>query len=67
MEIDGYAKLTHSTLNILDVPLVGSPYLVLPAKTTRQSGLLMPDFGYSSLNGTFFSSPIFRSSTRAAT
>ena len=60
VEIDGYAKLTHSTLNILDVPLVGSPYLVLPAKTTRQSGLLMPDFGYSSLNGAFFSQPYFQ-------
>ena len=60
IEIDGYAKLSHTTLNILDMPLVGSPFLVLPAKTTRQSGLLMPDFGYSSLNGAFFSVPYFQ-------
>ena len=60
IEIDGYAKLSHTTLNILDIPLMDAPYLVLPAKTTRQSGLLMPDFGYSSLNGTFFSQPYFQ-------
>ena len=60
VEIDGYAKLTHSTLNILNVPLFDAPYMVLPAKTTRQSGLLMPDFGYSSMNGAFFSQPYFQ-------
>lgn len=59
IEIDGYAKLSHTTLNILDVPFMESPYLVLPAKTTRQSGLLMPDLGYSSLNGAFISVPYF--------
>lgn len=59
IEIDGYAKLYHSTLNILDQPLAGSPFLVLPAKTTRQSGLLIPDFGYSSMNGGFFSLPYY--------
>ena len=60
IEIDGYAKLSHTTLNILEIPLLDAPYLVLPAKTTRQSGLLMPDFGYSSLNGVFFSQPYFQ-------
>ena len=59
IEIDGYAKLYHSTLNILDQPMAGAPFLVLPAKTTRQSGLLMPDFGYSSTNGGFFSLPYY--------
>lgn len=60
IEIDGYAKLTHTTLNILNIPIVDAPYMVLPAKTTRQSGLLMPDFGYSSLNGAFLSQPYFQ-------
>lgn len=59
IEIDGYAKLSHTTLNILDIPVMDAPYMVLPAKTTRQSGLLMPDMGYSSLNGAFFSLPYF--------
>ena len=60
IEIDGYAKLSHTTLNILDMPVMEAPFLVLPAKTTRQSGLLMPDFGYSSLNGAFASVPYFQ-------
>lgn len=60
IEIDGYARLTHTTLNILDMPVMEAPFLVLPAKTTRQSGLLMPDFGYSSLNGAFASVPYFQ-------
>ena len=59
IEIDGYAKLSHMTLNILDVPVMEAPYLILPAKTTRQSGLLLPDVGYSSINGTFYAQPYF--------
>jgi LPS-assembly protein len=60
IEIDGYAKLTHSTLNILDFPVAESPYMILPAKTTRQSGLLLPDVGYSSMNGMFLTQPYFQ-------
>ncbi len=60
IEIDGYATLSHTTLNIRNVPLVDAPWLVLPAKTTRQTGLLFPDFGYSSLNGVFYSQPFFQ-------
>ena len=59
VEIDGYAKLKHSTLNILDIPIMDAPYMILPAKTTRQSGLLLPDAGYSSLNGFFYTQPYY--------
>ncbi|MBQ4616318.1 MAG: LPS-assembly protein LptD, partial [Mailhella sp.] len=59
VEIDGYAKLKHTTLNIVDIPIFDSPFMILPAKTSRQSGLLLPDIGYSSLNGAFYSQPYF--------
>ena len=59
VEIDGYATLHHTTLNILDVPVMDAPFMMLPAKTSRQSGLLLPDLGYSSLNGGFYSQPYF--------
>ena len=59
VEIDGYATLHHSTLNILDVPVMDAPFMMLPAKTTRQSGLLIPDGGYSSKLGGFYSQPYF--------
>lgn len=59
VELDGYATLRHTTLNILDVPVMDLPFMMLPAKTTRQSGLLLPDLGYSSLLGGFYSQPYF--------
>lgn len=59
VELDGYATLKHTTLNILDVPVMDAPWLMLPAKTSRQSGLLLPDFGYSSVNGGFYTQPYF--------
>ena len=59
VEIDGYATLHHTTLNILDVPVMDAPFMMLPAKTSRQSGLLFPDMGYSSLVGGFYSQPYF--------
>jgi len=59
VEIDGYATLRHTTLNILDIPVMDAPFIMLPAKTTRQSGLLLPDFGYSSMNGAFYAQPYF--------
>ena len=59
VEMDGYATLRHTTLNILDVPVMDAPFMMLPAKTSRQSGLLFPDMGYSSLNGGFYSQPYF--------
>jgi LPS-assembly protein len=36
-----------------------APFMMLPAKTSRQSGLLIPDAGYSSLNGGFYTQPYF--------
>ncbi len=59
VELDGYATLKHTTLNILDMPVMDLPFMMLPAKTSRQSGLLMPDAGYSSLLGGFYSQPYF--------
>ncbi|MCQ2444219.1 MAG: LPS assembly protein LptD [Mailhella sp.] len=60
VEIDGYARLSHSRLNILDVPVADAPYMLLPVKTTRQSGLLLPDMGYSSTHGVFWSQPYYQ-------
>lgn len=57
--IEGYAWLEGATFNVADVPVAYSPYLILPAKTKRQSGLLMPSFGTSSRNGFFYNQPIY--------
>lgn len=55
----GYAVLTHARFNIKDVPVFYTPYMVLPAKNTRQSGFLYPYFSTSSLDGFGLNLPFF--------
>ncbi len=59
VEIDGYAQLFHTSLDIKDKGVLYTPFMVLPAKTTRQSGLLMPDYGKSFKRGFFYTQPYF--------
>ncbi len=59
VEIDGYATLSHANLVLAETDLPPLPYMVLPVKVTRQSGLLLPDYGYSSLHGTYYTQPYF--------
>lgn len=42
-------------LYIFDIPVIGLPFAILPSTSGgRQSGWLMPSFGVSNSNGTFF-------------
>ena len=42
-------------LNIYDIPIIGVPLAVFPNKGGgRRSGWIMPSFGYSERNGTYF-------------
>ncbi|MFH1080379.1 MAG: LPS assembly protein LptD [Pseudomonadota bacterium] len=45
--IDGYGTLTHAKVLAKNIPVLYVPYLIFPAKTKRQSGLLSPYFAYS--------------------
>jgi len=45
--VDGYGTVKHGTFNVLNQPVFYTPYLIFPAKTTRQSGLLLPTIAYS--------------------
>lgn len=56
---EGYAHTYHTTLEMYGVPFFYTPYLAFPVKTRRASGLLVPEFGYSSEDGIMFSQPIF--------
>jgi len=49
--IEGYGTIKHSAFRVKDLPIIYIPYMIFPAKTERQSGLLPPAVGYSSLNG----------------
>ena len=49
---EGYFTGSHSFFYIKDVPVLYSPFVILPVKTKRQTGFLTPEFGYSRLRGT---------------
>ncbi|NTW87784.1 MAG: LPS-assembly protein LptD, partial [Desulfobulbaceae bacterium] len=55
----GYAVLTHARFNIKNVPVFYSPYMILPAKNTRQSGFLFPYFSTSTISGIGLNLPFF--------
>ncbi len=40
--IDGYGTLKHGAFWVKNFPLLYMPYVIFPAKTTRQSGFLFP-------------------------
>lgn len=50
--LGGYARAKNVLFHIRDVPVLYTPYLMFPVKTERESGLLMPAFGYSNTKGT---------------
>lgn len=55
----GYAFLKNATFRIKDVPVLYSPWMIVPAKNTRQTGLLYPEFSISDRNGFGVDLPLF--------
>ena len=45
--LDGYGTLKQGTFQVKGFPVLYLPYLLFPAKTTRQTGLLFPQISYS--------------------
>ena len=57
--LEGYATLWHSRLNVKDTPVMYTPFMVLPVKRSRQSGLLVPETGFSSRLGFYVNQPLY--------
>lgn len=57
--VNGWAKVTGATFKVKDIPLLYSPYLLFPAKAERQTGLLIPSFGFSSSEGAYLNNQFF--------
>ncbi len=57
--IEGYGSATHAVLRARDMPLLYTPYLLFPAKIKRQTGLLIPEAGYSDRKGFSWDQPLF--------
>lgn len=64
-ELGGYAYIRNSILRIGSVPVFYLPYLVVPLKSDRQSGLLTPGFEQSSAGGLAISQPYFWAISRS--
>lgn len=49
--LGGYARARHTVFYLKDIPTLYFPYMIYPAKTERESGLLIPSVGYSKKRG----------------
>jgi len=45
--VDGYGTLKQGRFFVGNIPILYVPWLIFPAKTTRQTGFLFPRFSYS--------------------
>jgi len=57
--VEGYGTVRDAALRIRSVPVLYVPYMLFPAKTKRQTGLLPPMVGHSSRNGIEVDVPFF--------
>ncbi|MCA1932586.1 MAG: hypothetical protein LDL13_03295, partial [Calditerrivibrio sp.] len=59
IDLGEYFHSKHSFGNIKDTPVIYFPYFVWPIKKERQSGFLVPSFGFSSSKGFFITPKYF--------
>ena len=59
LAVDSYAHFRNVVFNVKDHGVFYTPYFFAPTKTTRQSGLLLPDYGISSTQGLFYTQPYY--------
>lgn len=50
--MEGFARIYNTTARVRRMPILYLPFMMVPAKTERTSGFLMPSVGYSSRRGT---------------
>jgi hypothetical protein len=59
LTFEGYAFIKDFIFKVKDASVAWSPYMVMPIKSKRQSGILFPRFGVSEVHGNFFVLPGF--------
>lgn len=64
-DMGSYAYIKGSVLRFASVPVFWLPYLVVPLKSERQSGLLPPSFGSSSSGGLIYEQSYFWAMSRS--
>jgi LPS-assembly protein len=64
-ELGGYAYIKNAFLKVVGVPIFWLPYLVLPLKNERQSGLLTPEIGFNESRGLTYGQSFFWAMSRS--
>ncbi len=59
VELDGYAQLSWPAMQVKNQDILALPFFIIPMKQQRQSGFLLPEYGYSSRDGVYYSQPFF--------
>lgn len=57
--LDEFATGKNVVFYVKDIPIFYFPYIILPVKRERQSGLLFPKFGTSTKRGVFIDIPFY--------
>jgi hypothetical protein len=66
LQFDGYAFMSNVTTKIKDASAFWLPYLIVPVKSRRQTGLLFPTISTGGENGFSFVLPFFWAINRSA-
>jgi LPS-assembly protein len=64
-ELGGYAFIKNSFLKVAGVPILWLPYLAVPLKSERQTGLLTPEIGYIRNRRLVFTQSLFWAISRS--
>lgn len=59
IELGEYMTAQNATLYALSFPVLFTPYFVAPIKKEKESGFLIPNFGFSGKNGFLFNLPYY--------
>lgn len=59
VRIEGYAVARHPLLRVKSIPVAYLPALIVPVKTERQSGFLIPKVGHSNRSGWLMENSFF--------
>lgn len=57
--INGYGYMDNASLVAGGAPVAYTPYFLFPVKVKRQSGFLVPEFGYSTRKGSEYQQPYY--------
>ncbi len=66
VELGGKARIYSGTFRLKGAPILYLPYASHPVEPTRQSGFLMPTFGYSNRKGAIFGDSVYLVINRSA-